>query len=141
MAAMQTQRIVAAILIEGGRVLLVRRAEARRWYPNMWDLPGGHVETGESEGQAVVRELREELGIDVSAPTGEPLKRLYDRDVSKGFMVDLSVWLVPSWTGVVRNTSPAEHRDLRWVSPGELSGMELAHPEYVRVVGSVVNGS
>jgi 8-oxo-dGTP diphosphatase len=40
-------RIVAAFLRDGNRVLLCHRSAARRWYPDVWDLPGGHVEDGE----------------------------------------------------------------------------------------------
>ncbi len=55
---------VAAVIFEAGRVLLQRRDDTGRW-----GLPGGGVEPGESVRQAVVREVREETGLDV-----EPLR-------------------------------------------------------------------
>src|SRR5690349_1557820 len=66
-------QIVAALLRDGDRVLLCHRSAARRWYPDVWDLPGGHVEAGETPGAALVRELREELGITIGEPSGAPV--------------------------------------------------------------------
>lgn len=54
--------VVAAVLRRRGRALLVHRSPQRRWYPDVWDLPGGHVEAGEDPAQALARELTEELG-------------------------------------------------------------------------------
>jgi 8-oxo-dGTP diphosphatase len=41
--------VVCGALVENGAVLLVHRSPTRRAYPDLWDLPGGHVEAGESE--------------------------------------------------------------------------------------------
>ncbi|WP_428833210.1 NUDIX hydrolase [Micromonospora coerulea] len=51
-------RIVTAVLRDGDRVLLCHRSAGRRWYPDVWDLPGGHVEEGEDPKESLVRELR-----------------------------------------------------------------------------------
>lgn len=58
--------VVAAALVRSGEVLLTHRSPSRQWYPDVWDLPGGHVEDGESELQALGREVREELGVHVA---------------------------------------------------------------------------
>jgi 8-oxo-dGTP pyrophosphatase MutT (NUDIX family) len=52
---------VTAALVREGRVLLVHRSPNRRAYPDVWDLPGGHIETGETELAALTREMHEEL--------------------------------------------------------------------------------
>ena len=66
-----TSPIVAAsaAVFRGGRVLIARRANP----PQLWSLPGGKVEPGESPAQAAVREVREETGvkIEIVAPAGE----------------------------------------------------------------------
>ena len=53
--------VVCGALVENGAVLLVHRSPTRRAYPDLWDLPGGHVEAGESELKALAREMDEEL--------------------------------------------------------------------------------
>lgn len=55
--------VAAGLLRRGGRGLLLHRAPTRRWYPDCWDLPGGHVEGGETPDEALHRELLEELGV------------------------------------------------------------------------------
>jgi 8-oxo-dGTP diphosphatase len=64
----EAPEIVAALLMRSGRVLLCHRSGDRRWYPDVWDLPGGHVEDGEPPIQALARELKEELGIRIQQP-------------------------------------------------------------------------
>lgn len=54
---------VAVILVQGGKVLLVRRIGS---YEGMWCIPCGHVEWGEDVREAAIRELREETGLEVA---------------------------------------------------------------------------
>ena len=56
---------MAGVMIKDGRILLCHRSPHRRWYPDVWDLPGGHVEPGETSTEALKRELLEELGVSV----------------------------------------------------------------------------
>ena len=57
-------RVVAAVVRRGGRILISRRlAEAERG--GLWEFPGGKVEAGEAEPEALRREIREELGCEV----------------------------------------------------------------------------
>jgi 8-oxo-dGTP diphosphatase len=55
--------IACAAFLRDGFILLAKRASHKTWYPNRWDLIGGHVETGESVENALVREAREEVGL------------------------------------------------------------------------------
>ena len=76
MAAVREQRrvVVGAALLRGGRVLAARRARPPH-LAGLWEFPGGKVEPGESEQQALARELREELGVhaDVGGRLGPDL--------------------------------------------------------------------
>jgi 8-oxo-dGTP diphosphatase len=117
-------RIVAALLRDGNRVLLCHRSPERRWYPDVWDLPGGHVEPGELPGAALARELREELGIDIAAPSGPPMQDVHTD------MVDMQIWLVDAWTGSPANVAPDEHDAIAWFAEDAVGGLRLAHDSY-----------
>lgn len=114
--------VVGAVLVRDGRALLVHRSLTRQWYPDVWDLPGGHVDDREDPSTALERELREELGIDAHI-IGEPIGRITAAD----FVMD--VWAVHSWTGEPVNADPEEHDDLAWLTPEDLLGLQLAHPD------------
>lgn len=116
--------VVAGLLIRDGRVLLCRRSDSRAWYPGVWDLPGGHIESGESPPATLGRELAEELGIVVEEPVGPEVARITTGDF------DMRVWVIDRWTGEVVNASPAEHAEVRWFAADELAGLDLAHESY-----------
>jgi 8-oxo-dGTP diphosphatase len=118
---------VAAILRRGDRLLLCHRHPDRAWYPNVWDLPGGHVDPGELPREALVRELYEELGLVVPAPAGRPFATIHDEGV------ELTIWLIDE-AQEVHNRAPAEHDELRWVTRHELPSLLLAHPSYVALL-------
>lgn len=73
---MKTVVVAAAVVIEQGRVLLTQR-KAGSHLAGAWEFPGGKVEAGEDPREALVRELREELGVEVSA--GEVLDVTFHR--------------------------------------------------------------
>ena len=119
--------IVAAVLVRDGRVLLCLRSPQRRWSPCMWDLPGGHVERGESDPVALARELCEELGVTVAPAVIAatlPEVRIIDHEV------DMRVWVVRDWSGEAVNAAPEEHDAVSWFEPKQLDHLSLAHPEY-----------
>ncbi|MEV0647394.1 NUDIX hydrolase [Phytomonospora sp. NPDC050363] len=118
-------QIVVGLLRDGDRVLLCHRSPQRRWYPDVWDLPGGHIEPGELPGVALARELREELGIDVEAPAGPPMRRL------QGPTYDMRIWLIDTWTGTPVNVEPHEHDAIAWFREDELAALRLAHESYL----------
>ena len=68
--------VVVGALVRGGQVLLVHRSPNKRAYPDVWDLPGGLIEAGESELGALTRELHEELGVQMATGSASHLCRL-----------------------------------------------------------------
>ncbi|KPC80318.1 MULTISPECIES: (deoxy)nucleoside triphosphate pyrophosphohydrolase [Streptomyces] len=102
--------VVAGAVCDGGRLLAARRS-APPELAGRWELPGGKQEPGESGEQALVRELREELGVEA-----EPLERIPGEwPLKPGYV--LRVWTVRLVSG---EPSPLEdHDELRWLAPGE----------------------
>jgi len=127
-AAADRHEVVAGIVIRAGQVLLCHRSPDRTWYPDVWDLPGGHIAANESPSQALVRELREELGIDATVPPGPEFARLVAADV------DCVIWIVTDWVGTPSNLAPDEHDEVAWWSLPALSGLRLAHQDYPSLV-------
>lgn len=115
--------IVTAALVREGRVLLVHRNPHRRAYPNVWDLPGGHIEPGETELAALTREIHEELGVQPATGSAIPLCRLTAGEGEDS--IRLSAWLVSEWEGTPANVAPDEHDEIGWFRPEELPS--LAH--------------
>lgn len=123
-----------AALVRDGRVLLAHRRPSRRWYPDCWDLVGGHVERGESPLAAVRRECLEELGIRIHDP------RLIPMEVSDPTL-EVHAFLVTRWDGEPVNVAPEEHDDLRWFQPRDLPALGLAHPSSVPSILSAIRGA
>lgn len=114
-------RVAAAALVRDGQVLLCHRRADRAWYPDAWDLPGGHVEDGESPHDTLVRECREELGVTVRAATPAPV-RTDDPDL------DLAAFVVTAWDGEPANRAPEEHDRLGWFDARACAALPLADP-------------
>ena len=130
--------VVAGILIAEGRVLLTLRSAKRRAYPSTWALPGGHVEPGEVEAEALRRELREELGIDVLDCDDEATSRLHITDGGPDAELRLSTWRVRTWRGRPSNQLLDEHDRIAWFGAGELDGLVWAHPEHRQMLQDVL---
>jgi len=107
------QVVVAGALIADGAVLVAQRQRPPE-LAGLWELPGGKVAPGETEGQALVRELREELGVDVLVGA-----RLGDDVAIAGGLV-LRAYVVTQTGGTLH---PHDHGALRWVSAADLSDL------------------
>ena len=111
-------RVVAAVLEEGGQFLAARRGPDQR-HPGQWELPGGKVEPGESDAQALSRELREELGVEVvvGAHLGTSVHDYPD------LPIELVAYHCILYSG---RPEALEHAELRWVAPDQLSTLDWA---------------
>ena len=116
--------VVAAAIVRNGSVLLCHRHPDRKWYPNVWDVPGGHIDAGESPLDALVRELREELGIEI-----DPTRVVSVLRSSPKPDLDIEIWAVETWTGKITNAEPDEHDEISWFAAAELDDLELADPD------------
>jgi 8-oxo-dGTP diphosphatase len=102
-----TVRVVAAVLYDERRQVLVTQRPAGKSMAGHWEFPGGKVESGESDAAALRRELREELGIEVIE--ARPLEELRHEYPER--CVVLSVWVVSEYAGV---PAALEGQPLHW---------------------------
>lgn len=130
---MPTHVVAVAVIVDDSRALLAHRHPGREWYPDCWDLVGGHIEPDEAPLAALRRECVEEVGIVVrgAEPVAMPST---DPDV------EIHAFIVRDWLGTPTNLAPDEHDDLRWFRPDELRHLRLAEPAIVPVVEAALRG-
>jgi 8-oxo-dGTP diphosphatase len=112
--------VVAAALADGeGRVLLQRRSPGRAM-AGLWEFPGGKVEPGERPEAALVRELAEELGIEVEIAALAPAA--FASADNGGRHMLLLLYLCREWRGEPR---PLDAAELAWVRPEEVTSLPM----------------
>jgi 8-oxo-dGTP diphosphatase len=113
-----TLLVVAGALCDAhGRVLIAQRPDARHM-AGRWEFPGGKVGAAESEAQALVRELREELGVQVH----EPQFCLRLTHAYPDRTVELSFWIVREFSGEPRGL---DGQQLKWVPAAQLGSEDI----------------
>ena len=126
---------VGAFIVQEESVLLGKRSANRSFYPNVWDVFGGHIRRGEFCHEALARELFEELGI---LPT---CSQYLESVTAKGSMDDAGIechfYLVTAWNGTPANRQPEEHSEIRWFQREEATQLDLASPEYKAIIDRV----
>ena len=95
---MNTLHVAVGIIYNQQRQILIARRARHKHQGGLWEFPGGKVETGETVRQALDRELREEIGIEVI--TASPLMNVTHNYDDQSVLLD--VWQVTDFTGVAR---------------------------------------
>jgi 8-oxo-dGTP diphosphatase len=107
--------VAACALIDAdGRVLLARRP-AGKDMAGLWEFPGGKVDPGERPEVTLIRELKEELGIDVQEACLAPLT--FASHTYPQFQLMMPLWVCRRWEGEVK---ALEGQELAWVRPNRL---------------------
>ena len=112
-------RVAAAVIRRGGRVLLTRRPPGGP-LGLQWEFPGGKIERGETVQQALVREIREELGVEVRPFEVLEVAR---HDYPQGPSVEVHFVRCETATTVFE-AGPGVH-EVRWAAPGEVNANEV----------------
>ncbi len=112
--------VVAAAIVDGDGRVLVQQRPAGKPMAGLWEFPGGKVEPGERPEAALIRELHEELGIDVEeaclAPACFASEALGDRHLL------LLLYALRKWRGV---PEPRHASALQWLRPVELHRLDM----------------
>ncbi len=112
--------VAACVLVdEAGLVLITKRPEGKP-LAGLWEFPGGKVEACETPECALIRELKEELGIDVAAPGLTPLT--FASHSYPSFHLLMPVYLCRHWQGEV---VAKEGQGLAWVRPEALTAYAM----------------
>ncbi len=108
--------VAAVVLVDAdGRVLLARRPEGKAM-AGLWEFPGGKIDPGETPEAALIRELAEELGIDVAASCLAPFT--FASHAYPEFHLLMPLYVCRKWTGI---PTAREGQRLAWVRPARLA--------------------
>jgi len=114
------QKIIAAAFIhKDGKLLIAKRANSKKFMPGVFELPGGHIEYGETMENGLAREIKEEFHIDVKI--GEPIHVFTYMHGNTGHAIEvdyLATMIKP--TQEIR-LNPEDHSEYRWVSRSNYS--------------------
>ena len=112
--------VAACALVDvDGRVLLARRPEGKKM-AGLWEFPGGKLHPGETPEAALIRELKEELGIDVTAACLAPFA--FASHDYEGFHLLMPLFVCRRWKGI---PTPRENQTLAWVRAAKLTEYEM----------------
>jgi len=108
--------VTCAIITDGDRVLVTQRSESMP-HPMKWEFPGGKLKPGETPEGCIIREIREELGVEISVKQLLPsVKHIYGKNRVK---------LIPFICRIERgDISLSEHRSYRWVRRSEMEALD-----------------
>ncbi|MDE1937957.1 MAG: (deoxy)nucleoside triphosphate pyrophosphohydrolase [Alphaproteobacteria bacterium] len=120
MTQVKVVHVVACALIDpDGRVLLAQRPEGKN-LAGLWEFPGGKLEPGERPEEALIRELREELGIEVKEPCLAPFT--FASHSYADFHLLMPLYVCRRWEGTPQ---PLEHPQIKWARPKDMANYPL----------------
>ncbi|MBL6952928.1 MAG: (deoxy)nucleoside triphosphate pyrophosphohydrolase [Alphaproteobacteria bacterium] len=112
--------VTAAALVDiDGRVLVQQRPEGKAM-AGLWEFPGGKVEAGENLEQSLIRELREELDIDVTEACLAPFT--FASHAYEDFQLVMPLFVCRVWKGTLR---PREGQAIKWLRPVRMTDLPM----------------
>ncbi|MBH21397.1 MAG: 8-oxo-dGTP diphosphatase MutT [Rhodobiaceae bacterium] len=106
--------VACALADKTGRVLINQRPVGKD-FEGYWEFPGGKIEEGETPESAIIRELKEEINIDVSASCLAPLS--FSEMMYTNFYVVVLLYVCRKWDGYIQ---PQENQKIEWIQPKDI---------------------
>ena len=121
--------VTCAIILKGDKILVTQRSEQMN-LPSKWEFPGGKIERDENEEECILREIKEELNIDIQIITRlTPSVYRYPT-----FTINLIPFIARYLNGEI---ILAEHSDFKWLNKGELRNLDWA-PADIPIVQEIL---
>lgn len=114
--------VVSCYLENNGDILLLHR-HAHKPEGNTWGLPAGKIDNGEDKAEAIVREVREETGLETDSSQFEYLDKLYVRYPGYDFIYYMFKLNLEQRPDI--KISAGEHQEYKWMTPKEALNLEL----------------
>ena len=131
---------IACIAFNGRNVFIAKRIPKGQM-GNRWEFPGGKVEEGETEEQAIHREFQEEFGVDVSV--GEKIARANFKHNGETFFLDAYAVTLPH-DGISKKFTLTEHTEYRWAELAEIPELDfvdsdmLIYPQVCKYLAGIL---
>jgi 8-oxo-dGTP diphosphatase len=110
--------VTCGIIVQGNKILVTQRSEKMK-LPLKWEFPGGKIETNETAEECILREIKEELNLEI-----EIIKRLSESPYDYGtFKINLIPFIAKYQNGVI---ILAEHKDFKWIEAKDLLSLDWA---------------
>ncbi len=117
---MKILTVVACALIDADKRILIAQRPKGKALAGLWEFPGGKIDAGERPEQALIRELREELAIDVKEACLAPLT--FTSHAYPDFHLLMPLYVCRRWEGIVM---AQENQALKWVLARDLRGYAM----------------
>lgn len=111
--------VVAAVITNDDWKILIAQRNLKKSQGGLWEFPGGKIEKGETKEEAIIREIKEELTIDIKVDKyiGEKIFNYPDKDIN---LIALKCEKISG------NVQLTEHEDIKWVKKSELENFKFA---------------
>ncbi len=112
--------VAKSLIKKNEKYLLLKRTSSSKFFPNLWDFPGGKIEPEEGAKEALIRETKEETSLEII-----PEKKIGDFDYTEDdILIHFQIFAVKKYTGAVALSK--DHSDSMWFSRGDFKNYDLA---------------